>query len=172
MDKKKHLKIDDHQIINHLKNELDKARKETNDFKNKYLRALADYQNFEKRVREEQETVRVKGKQEIFIQLLSILDSLEKAEVFIKDVGLKQVKDSFCQLLRDEQIEEINLLGKEFDPRLAEVVDVVVGERNNIVVEVLRKGYRFGGKILRVAQVKVSKKSEIQNPKSETNPNF
>jgi len=172
MDKKKHLKIDDHQIINHLKNELDKARKETNDFKNKYLRALADYQNFEKRVREEQETVRVKGKQEIFIQLLSILDSLEKAEVFIKDVGLKQVKDSFCQLLRDEQIEEINLLGKEFDPRLAEVVDVVVGERNNIVVEVLRKGYRFGGKILRVAQVKVSKKSEIQNPKSETNPNL
>jgi len=172
MDKKKHLKIDDHQIINHLKNELDKARKETNDFKNKYLRALADYQNFEKRVREEQETVRVKGKQEIFIQLLSILDSLEKAEVFIKDVGLKQVKDSFCQLLRDEQIEEINLLGKEFDPRLAEAVDVVVGERNNIVVEVLRKGYRFGGKILRVAQVKVSKKSEIQNPKSETNPNF
>jgi len=172
MDKKKHLKIDDHQIINHLKNELDKARKETNDFKNKYLRALADYQNFEKRVREEQETVRVKGKQEIFIQLLSILDSLEKAEVFIKDVGLKQVKDSFCQLLRDEQIEEINLLGKEFDPRLAEVVDVVVGERDNIVVEVLRKGYRFGGKILRVAQVKVSKKSEIQNPKSETNPNF
>ena len=172
MDKKKHLKIDDHQIINHLKNELDKARKETNDFKNKYLRALADYQNFEKRVREEQETVRVKGKQEIFIQLLSILDSLEKAEVFIKDVGLKQVKDSFCQLLRDEQIEEINLLEKEFDPRLAEVVDVVVGERNNIVVEVLRKGYRFGGKILRVAQVKVSKKSEIQNPKSETNPNF
>ncbi|PIV09409.1 nucleotide exchange factor GrpE [Candidatus Roizmanbacteria bacterium CG02_land_8_20_14_3_00_36_15] len=172
MDKKKHLKIDDHQIINHLKNELDKARKETNDFKNKYLRALADYQNFEKRVREEQETVRVKGKQEIFIQLLSILDSLEKAEVFIKDVGLKQVKDSFCQLLRDEQIEEINLLGKEFDPRLAEAVDVVVGERDNIVVEVLRKGYRFGGKILRVAQVKVSKKSEIQNPKSETNPNF
>jgi len=172
MDKKKHLKIDDHQIINHLKNELDKARKETNDFKNKNLRALADYQNFEKRVREEQETVRVKGKQEIFIQLLSILDSLEKAEVFIKDVGLKQVKDSFCQLLRDEQIEEINLLGKEFDPRLAEAVDVVVGERDNIVVEVLRKGYRFGGKILRVAQVKVSKKSEIQNPKSETNPNF
>ena len=92
--------------------------------------------------------------------------------MFIKDVGLKQVKDSFCQLLRDEQIEEINLLGKEFDPRLAEAVDVVVGERDNIVVEVLRKGYRFGGKILRVAQVKVSKKSEIQNPKSETNPNF
>jgi molecular chaperone GrpE (heat shock protein) len=51
----------------------------------------------------------------------------------------------------------VPLEGKEFDPHVAEAVDVVEGEKDNIVVEVLRKAYEFNGKLLRVGQVKVSK---------------
>jgi len=86
------------------------------------------------------------------------LDSLEKAEVFVKDSGLQLVKDQFLQFLKNEGIEEINILGKEFNPYLAEAVDIVLGDKENIVVEVLRKGYQMDGEVLRVAQVKVSKK--------------
>lgn len=144
--------------IEKLREELEKVKKETVDFKNKYLRALADYQNFEKRVRAEYESLKQKGKQEIIIKLLPVLDNLEKAEIFIKDDGLRQIKDGFYQFLKNEQIEEINVLGKEFNPHLAEAVETVSGKRDNIVTEVVRKGYQFGNKILRVAQVKVSKR--------------
>ncbi|OGK31524.1 nucleotide exchange factor GrpE, partial [Candidatus Roizmanbacteria bacterium RIFCSPHIGHO2_12_FULL_36_11] len=72
--------------------------------------------------------------------------------------GLKMIKDKFVQIIRDEKIEELQVLGKEFDPHLAEAVDVVKGEKDNIIVEVLRKGYTLNGKVLRVAQVKVTKK--------------
>jgi len=47
-------------------------------------------------------------------------------------------------------------LGKEFDPNLAEAMDVTEGEKENLVVEVLRKGYKMGEEVLRIAQVRVS----------------
>ena len=52
----------------------------------------------------------------------------------------------------------MDLLKKDFDPNLAEAIDIVPGKDNNKIVEVLRKGYKFEDKIIRVAQVKVSKK--------------
>ena len=51
----------------------------------------------------------------------------------------------------------MDLIGKDFDPNLAEAVDIIPGKEDNKVMEVLRKGYKFEEKILRVAQVKVSK---------------
>lgn len=141
-----------------LKVELDKARKETEDYKNKYLRALADYQNFEKRVGEEKEALRQGASRVFLLKLLPFIDDLMKAEVFVKDSGLKLVRDKFSQILKEEGLEEIQVLGKEFDPHLAEAIEVVKGEKDNIIAEVLRKGYSLNGKVLRVAQVKVSKK--------------
>ena len=138
--------------------ELEKIKKEAVEFRNKYLRALADYQNLEKRFDNNYELLKDKGKQEIIIKLLPILDNLEKAEIFIKDQGLQKIKDNFVQILRSENIEEIKILGKDFDPHLAEAVEVVEGDKDNMVVELIRKGYRLGEKILRVAQVKVSKR--------------
>src|SRR3990167_10078383 len=149
--------------IKKLQIELDRTRKEKDDYKNKYLRALADYQNFEKRVGEEKEALRQSASRELLLKLLPFLDDIEKAEVFIKDSGLKLVKDKFIQIIREENIEELQILGKEFDPHLAEAVDVVKGENDNIIIEVSRKGYTLNGKVLRVAQVKVSKKITNSN---------
>lgn len=155
----------------HCETEIESLRKQVEEYKNKYLRALADYQNFEKRIYEEKEEIRVNANRTLIIKLLSFLDSLDKAEVFVKDANLKLVKDNFHKLLKEEGLEEIKVLGKEFDPYQAEVVDLVEGEKENIVVEVLRKGYLLNGKIIRVAQVKVSKSkaqmsNKIQNPKT------
>ena len=138
--------------------EVEGLKAEVADWKNKYLRALADYQNLEKRVYEEKGELLKMGSLRLIIQLLPFLDHLEKAEIFVKDQGLKMVKESFTNLLKEMGIVELDVLNKEFDPHLSEAIDTVTGEKDNIVVEVLRKGYEYDGKVLRVAQVKVSKK--------------
>jgi molecular chaperone GrpE len=141
-----------------LKEENEDLKKQVEEYRNKYLRALADYQNLEKRVVEEKELIIKNANQNLILKLLPFLDALDKAEVFIKDQGLKIVKDNLIQVLKEVGVEEIDVLNKPFDPITSEAIDIIASDKDNIVVEVLRKGYRFQDKILRVAQVKVSKK--------------
>lgn len=146
------------QEVESLKKQLEESQKVSQEYKVKYLRALADYQNFEKRVAGDKEMLLKTANAGLILRLLPFLDSLDKAEVFVKDEGLKIVKIQFHKTLQDIGLEEMDVLNKDFDPYTAEVVDMVEGEKDNIVVEILRKGYKFHGNILRVAQVKVSKK--------------
>lgn len=148
----------DKKIKENKKLEIEKLKKEVEEYKNKYLRALADYANLERRVEKERQEIVVNANKNLLLKILPILDNLEKAEIFIKDDGLKMVKNNFYQFLKSEGVEEIQILGKEFDPQLAEAIEVVEGEKDNIIVEVLKKGYKFNNKVLRVAQVKVSKR--------------
>lgn len=128
------------------------------DYKEKYLRALADYHNFEKRVRDEQEQLVRNATKRIILRLLPILDNIEQAEVFVKDQGLQAIKKQIKQIFEEEGLKELEVLGKEFNPEVAEAIDLVPGEKNNIMVEVVRKGYMLADKIVRPAQVKVTKK--------------
>lgn len=138
--------------------EIDALKKAVEECNGKYLRALADYQNFENRVREEKTELIKTANKQFILKLLPFLDNLNKAEIFLKDSGLNMIKNNFLDILKEEGIEEIDIVGKEFDPTIAEAVDIGEGEQDNLVLEVLRKGYTFQGKVLRIAQVKVSKK--------------
>lgn len=149
--------------VKKLKEELEKVKKEAEDYKNKYLRALADYQNFEKRTREENEQIGESAVILFILKLLPFLDNLEKAEIFIKDNGLKMIKDKFYELLKETGFEEIQVLNKEFDPQYAEAIELVEEDKDNMVKEIVRKGYAYRGKILRVAQVKVTKKKIVNS---------
>ncbi len=144
--------------IEELKKQLEELKKNAEEFKNKYLRALADYQNLEKRVIEEKKDIISLANKNLILKLLPFLDTLDKAEIFVKDQGLKMAKEQIWQVLKEYSLKEIDVLDKPFDPNIAEAVDIVSGEKDNWVVEVLRKGYKLADKILRVAQVKVSKK--------------
>ncbi len=132
---------------------------ERDDFKNKYLRALADYQNLDRRMRDERVEIRKSAEANVILELLPFLDVLNQAELFIKDQGLKMVKDKFVQQLADMGVKTMDLVNKEYDPYTAEAIEVVEGEKENMVVEIVRNGYMLYDKILRPAQVKVSKKS-------------
>ncbi len=144
--------------VQHKEAEEDKTKKEIEEYKNKYLRALADYQNLEKRIIDQRDEQRKNIIQELVVKLLPLLDHMEKAEIFSKDEGLVLAKSQFTKVIKDFGIKEIDVLGKEFNPHQAEVIDIVKGEKDNLVTEVLRKGYCYEDRILRVAQVKVSKK--------------
>lgn len=149
--------------------EIEKLKKESGEYKNNYLRALADYRNLEKRMLDERQDLYKSANTQLILKLLPFLDHLEKAEFFNKDQGLKIIREDYLKILKDLGLEEIAVLDQEFDPYLSEAVDVVEGERDNIIMEVVRKGYKFAGRILRVAQVKVSKnpKSQISNLKNK-----
>ena len=144
--------------IEKLNLEMLNLKQQVDEFKNKYLRAIADYQNLEKRVGEERFELMKMANKNLLIKIFPFLDNLEKAELFVKDEGLKISKDHFLQILKEAGLKEIDLLNKDFDPVFAEAIDIVSGKEDSKVVEVLRKGYMFEDKIIRVAQVKVSKK--------------
>lgn len=128
------------------------------EYKSKYLRAIADYQNYERRVQDQRIEWTKNANKNVILKLLSFLDDLERAEVFVKDPNLAHVKDSFTKMLKNEGLEELDVLNKEYDPYTAEVIDMKEGEKDNIVIGVIRKGYTYNGQLLRIAQVTVSKK--------------
>lgn len=141
-----------------LQSELELSQQEAAEAKKQYLRALADYQNLEKRVREERMEIMKIAQINVISKLFPVLDNLRQAEIFVKDPGLKLVQDSFMNVLAELGLKEIELLNKEYDPHIAEVVDVVEGEQDNMIIEVVQKGYEFNGKVVRPGQVRVSKK--------------
>jgi len=126
------------------------------DWKSKYLRALADYQNLEKRTQEEKQQIRKYAAENIVARLLPALDTLTKASVQVKDTGLDMALKELSAVLSEQGVEKIEVVGKPFDPRQMECIEVVAGV-DNIVVEELLPGYRLHDKIVRIAQVKVGK---------------
>ena len=100
--------------IKKLSEELEKVKNERESYKNKYLRALADYQNYEKRVKDERNRLMEVANSETILKLLPFLDDLDKAEIFVKDPGLKIIKDKFTQTLKEIGLEEIQILKKQY----------------------------------------------------------
>lgn len=136
--------------------ELEQAKREIEEWKNKYLRALADYQNLEKRSRSEKEEAWKYGSETILNRLFPVIDTFRKVKEHVKDVGLDLAYKELLTVLDEYAVEHIEVTGKEFDPHKMECIEVIEG-KDNIVIEELLPGYTLHGKILRVAQVKVGK---------------
>lgn len=131
-------------------------KKQLEEWKGKYLRALADYQNLEKRTHAQIEETR-KFAVEIFLKrLLPVLDTLERAQQHLADHGLALVLKEVATLLSEYGVEKIKTHGRAFNPHEMECIEVVDGEENRVMEEVM-PGYRLQGKVLRVAKVKVGK---------------
>lgn len=136
----------------------EESAKQAEEYKSKYLRAIADYRNYERRVQDQRIEWTKNANKNVVLKLLTFLDDLERASIFLTDPNLSHVKESFMKMLKNEGLEEIEVVNKPYDPYTAEVIDVKVGDEDDIVVAVLRKGYTYNGQLLRVAQVTVSKK--------------
>ncbi len=137
---------------------IEKLKQEVEEWKGKYLRALADYQNLEKRVNGQRQEIVQYAERELITKLLSVLDTFEKTEKHLKDQGLTLAVQNFWKVLKDAGVEKIDVFGKKFDPMLMECIEVVGDSKSDDVIEELRPGYKFGNKVIRVAQVKVGKK--------------
>lgn len=122
----------------------------------KYLRALADYQNLDRQTQNWKEEFVTYANSDLIRQLLEVLDDLEKAQEHLKDAGLQLVIEKFKKILASAGVSELDLKGKEFDANLAEVVSTVPDEKANIVKEVLQKGYILKDRVIRPGKVIVT----------------
>lgn len=128
----------------------------------KYLRMIAEYDNFRKRSAKEKETIYADAVSDTVSTLLPIGDNLARAAQFTDPEsvakGIAMMQKSFDETLAKMGITEIEAEGKEFDPMwhnaVMHVEDDTLGE--SVVVEVLQKGYRRGDHVVRYAMVKVA----------------
>ncbi|HUW24504.1 MAG TPA: nucleotide exchange factor GrpE [Patescibacteria group bacterium] len=127
---------------------------------NLWKRALADYQNLERRFEREKADFVQHANNNLILKQLSVLDHLERAQGHLQDEGLAMAIKEFKRVLAEEGLMEIEVLGKQFDPQEMEAVETVEGEEENEAVEVVSKGYRLKNKVIRVAKVKVSKRHQ------------
>lgn len=121
-----------------------------------YKRALADYQNLQRRTQEEKAGWIKFAGQSVLLKLLPVLDTLMLAQKHNPDQGLNLSITQFLDVLKQEGVEKIDTLNKVFDPQLMECVDTQEGEDGKILAET-RAGYLLQGQVLRPAQVKVGK---------------
>jgi molecular chaperone GrpE len=131
-------------------------------WKSKYMRALADYQNLERRNREEKADVYKFANEVLLSHLFSALDTLKKAKDHLSDAGLDLAYKELMSVLTEHGVEQIKTVGLPFDPHdmeCIEVVDLPEAAKEDQVVEELAPGYRLHGKLLRVAKVKVGKQN-------------
>jgi molecular chaperone GrpE len=131
-------------------------KKQAEEWKNKYVRALADYQNLEKRTSERVSEVRQFAAEIILSRLLPVVDTFGKASKHIHDPGLALAHKELVAVLTEQGVERMDVLGRTFDPTQMDCVEVVEGKDDEVIEEVL-PGYTFRGKVLRVARVKVGK---------------
>ena len=136
------------------------------EWKNKYLRALADYQNLEKRSMEEKAEIRKFAAEVVVMRLLPVIDTLSKAKAHLQDPGLDLAIKEFDTALAELGVKKLDVVGKPFNPHEMECIEVVAGE-DNIVVEEALPGYKLHEKIIRVAQVKVGKPASVKTSAGE-----
>ena len=129
--------------------------KERDEFKDIALRVQADFENYRKRAASQMgdELDRALGK--LVEQLLPVLDACEAAVAHGVE-GVEQVWSSLIGALQKQGLEALDLAGQPFDPALADAVMHEEGDGSEpVVLEVLRTGYRWKGRVLRAAMVKV-----------------
>lgn len=135
-----------------MKKGKNKKNPEIEELTNQLKRALADYQNLEKRTEEEKKEWILSGNRNLILNLLPVLDNLFLAQKHIQDAGLDLSVKKFIEILENEGVKKIETDGLEFNPNTMECVSVQEGEKNRILEEV-RPGFIMNERILRPAQV-------------------
>jgi len=137
------------------------------DFQDKYLRAHAEFENARKRI-EKDKADSLKYANECFVlDFLPIIDSLEMSEKHIKEAkdfkavqeGVDMIHVLIQKFLKDIGVERIKTVGEKFDPHFHEAVETVdlKDKEEGTIVEELKPGYTFNGRLLRPASVKTVK---------------
>ena len=145
-----------------LRAEVEKLQSELAAANDKYLRMIAEYDNFRKRSAKDKEGIYADAQADAVGSILPIGDNLARAAQFTDPAsvskGIAMMQKSFEEALSKMGITEIEAEGREFDPNLHNAVmhveDESVGE--STVVEVLQKGYIRGDRVIRYAMVKVA----------------
>ena len=144
--------------------ELNALKIQLEEFKDKWMRSVAEFDNYKKRNAHVYQDAFNDGRIDVLLKILPIGDTLDwalKMELDEKTMdGLKAIKKKFEETLKSFGVEEIDPTGKPFDPNVAEAVmqaEKEEGEESDVVKQVFQKGYKLNSKIIRYATVSVTK---------------
>ncbi|HIS24092.1 MAG TPA: nucleotide exchange factor GrpE [Candidatus Faeciplasma gallinarum] len=146
-----------------LKEENEAIIKELDEYKDKYLRLLAEYDNYRKRAAKEKAEIYPEATARTIEAFLPLADNFERAAaVETSDEkfksGIMMIYSQLVEVLKTLDVETIDRVGEEFDPNLENAVSTVTDEKlgQNVVAQVYQKGYKRGDKIIRHAMVSVA----------------
>ncbi|MCI5108223.1 MAG: nucleotide exchange factor GrpE [Candidatus Pacebacteria bacterium] len=148
-----------------IKNKLKSCETERKEYLEGWQKARADLINLRKQDEEEKKRIREFAKEDVVLDLVSVLDSFDMAFSNKESwqsvseewrVGVEYIHSQLLSIMQSYGLTEINPVNEKFDPELCEAVETREG-KDNIVVEVIRKGYRLKDKIVRTAKVAVGK---------------
>lgn len=165
-EEKKAVKFGKKKKIEELEEEIVKLKEEAAANKNAYFKAYADTENLKKRLQAESDNVRKYRIQSFAMEILPVLDNLERAldiksdDANIKNYakGFEMIYQQLVAILEKEGVKEIEALDKPFDPNFHQALmqEPKEGVESGMVIEVLQKGYMLKDRVLRATLVKVS----------------
>lgn len=148
--------------------ELENLKKEVNEYKDKYLRLLADIENMRKRMQKERQEMTQYAIENVISEFLAPLDNLENALKFAQQMsdevknwasGFQMILSQFKDVLTNQGVTPVATEGKTFDPHAHEAVEIVetADKPPGTIIEEYVRGYKMGDRTIRPARVKVAK---------------
>jgi molecular chaperone GrpE (heat shock protein) len=156
-----------------LREQLEEALREKDQFRAMAQRAQADLVNYRRRATDELEEARRNSNERLLLKIIGIMDDLDRALSMIPaDAvapgwldGLQLVRQQFESILNTEGVSKIAAQGQPFEPWVHEAVffEETNDAEEGTVVKVIRDGYKIHDRVLRAAQVAISKHAEPGN---------
>jgi molecular chaperone GrpE len=149
-----------------LQEDPEEVRRERDDYRDRLLRSIAEFDNYRKRIERERRELAEFVSFETLGDLLPFVDDLERALAAAEGTqtvagyraGIELIYKQVAEVLRKKGVTAIEAKGADFDPHIHQAVatEVSTSHRDNEVIEELRRGYRLGERLLRPAMVKVA----------------
>jgi molecular chaperone GrpE len=144
--------------------EIERLKQELSHSRDMHTRALADFDNYRKRVQRDQDSAAQAGKRQLVLALLDVMDDFERALAYANTApesilaGTRVIHQRLAALLQAQGVVPYDSAGQPFDPALHEAVAVSQSAQapSGIVLDELRHGYRWGDEVLRPAHVRVA----------------
>lgn len=159
--------------------ELEEAKNQILELQSKLMYAQADSINYRKRKDEETANMLKYANQDLLLDMVNMIENLDRAASIKAEseeskkiqTGIQMVSNQFKDILKKYGVVEIEALGYPFDADYMEamMVDSDPSKPNEMVLEVLMKGYKYKDRILKHAVVKVNQVEESTNEENKTN---
>jgi len=153
------------QEIELLRKLAEDKQKEIDEYKNRWIRTQADFDNYRKRIQREIQEINLYAGEQLIKDILPVIDNFERAlnsakgsdDAFYK--GVQMIYQQLIDILKKHEVKEIEAVGKPFNPNFHEAVMTIESEdlEPDTVAEVLLKGYMYHSKVIRPSMVKVVK---------------
>jgi molecular chaperone GrpE len=170
---------------NQLNEKIKSLEKEIGEYKDRFLRKAAEFENYKRRVENDQVNLFKYAAESLITKLLPVIDDFERSLVHIKDAkdvesigeGIKLVYDKMMKILADQGVVPIDSVGKPFDVHFHEAIMQMKAENvePHTVVEEFEKGYMYKDRVIRHSKVAVSEdhqeemKPDIQSNEESNN---